>query len=278
MQQPSSPAVFDAFLAAKRDWIAQRRREGVEGSYRAVCLSIPLPPSFHDALRIQRARRNVVVELKRRSPEKGNACYQVDMGTLAQRLDALGVAAFAVRVDHDWYGGGYEDLLAVAQAVALPVLCRDVILDPLQITMARAHGAAAVVLDPTLCNERDFRTLVRHTLDMGLDIVLEARTAMDLENVLRTRRALVEGNGIRVIGIDAPVAYRRRNDKLIESLAGGIPEHSVRFCLTPAEDGDDLDALEQMGYEAFVVSDAVLDCDDLDSAALSLWGPLAHGG
>lgn len=260
---PERPSVREASSAApsplelRRAWVAQKRRENVEGVFRAVALQLPMPPSFFDAVSIPQAPRSIIAELKRTSPEAGGTSYQVDVPSLIRELEACGVAAFAVRTDEDLYGTGYTDLLAAAQTTALPILCRDIVLDPVQIVMARAHGAAAVTLDAGVVGERELRALYRQAVELGLDVVIEVRSIADLEQAQRAFGG--DESALRLVGVDGSVrdgsildirAYERINERL--------PAVTFPIAVAAIDDPVHVSMLAEAGYEAFVVSDPLL--------------------
>jgi indole-3-glycerol phosphate synthase len=244
-------------LDLRRAWIARKRRENVEGVFRAVALQLPLPPSFFDAVRVPRAPRAIIAELKRVSPEAGGTSYSVEVPSMIRELEACGVSAFAVRTDEDSYGTGYTDLLAAAQTTALPILCRDLILDPVQIVMARAHGAAAVTLDASLVGERELRALHRQAVELGLDVVLEVHSAADVDHALRVFGG--DESAMRLMGVDGSARDGSILDiRAYERLGERLPQVAFPIATAAIDDPAHIEMLEKAGYEAFVVSDPLL--------------------
>lgn len=262
-----TPLVPDS-LEARRQWVVQQRRDGVEGVMKAVTLALPLPPSFHDALRVPRAEHCVVADI--RVPATGRDGF--DVASWVQRMERLGASAFAVSVDPTVGGTSYEDLREAAQATSLPILCRDLVFDPLQVTMARAHGAAAIVLAPSIVPEREFRALYWQALDLGMDVVIEAASAHDLQACAKVRRGANDAHGgVRIVGIDGDAGNGGRHANY-ERLAPSIPDLAVRLAMTSVTSCEDIRALSRLGYEAFLIGDVLFDSEDLTDCMRAMAG------
>lgn len=257
----------DADIDARRAWVAARREEGVEGVFRATAVALPLPPSFHDALRVARSERAVVAEVFRTDPGTGES-WDIEPAARVGALEALGASAIAMHVDEDRRGSSHGDLLAAAQSTSLPILCRDLILDPVQIVMARAHGAAAVSLHAGVLSDRELKALFREALDLGLDVMLEVTSARELDHASRLRRGSSESAAVRIIAVDAcgdPANWER--------LRPGIPEHAVAVA-TGVCTPEHLAAAEEAGFDAFFVGAPLLCPDPTDAAATWLGEPI----
>ena len=244
----------DAYLEDKRRWVLDRRREGVEGHFRAQALALPLPPSFHDALRVPRAEVALVAELRR--PCEANGRW--DVAAEVKRWEEQGATAVAVPTCALQGLGSYEDVLAAAQASSLPVLCQDMVLDPLQVTLARAHGAAAVVLVAEVLEERELRALYRYAVELGLEVVVEVRSALEITWVRKVRLGPSEMSGVRIFVVapshweatpHAPQEYATLSEKLIEVM----PDYAIPLVALPPALASQQVRLHGAGYEGFLV-------------------------
>src|SRR5437762_3264283 len=126
----------------KADAQAARRRDDVPARSGGV------RPSFVDAIRAKRAagRVAVIAEVKRRSPALGTLSADADPVSLAFLYAQAGAAAISVLTEPRHWGGSVADLAAVAEAVDLPVLFKDIVVDEQQLREAEAAGASAVLL------------------------------------------------------------------------------------------------------------------------------------
>src|SRR5437867_4150860 len=131
---------LDAMLSATRDRIAGLKPHARELARRAA--AAPAPPPFARALRSGDATVGVIAEVKRRSPSTGAIREDLDPVRHALAYQRGGAVAISVLTDAPHFGGSLDDLECVAQAVSVPVLRKDFILDELQLLEARAAGAS----------------------------------------------------------------------------------------------------------------------------------------
>ena len=114
--------------------IAHTRRQGQRGE------------AFARTLGLRRDRVGVIAEVKRRSPALGALGESADAAAVARSYVAAGASVISVLTEPRHWGGSIEDLVAVREAVDIPVLCKDVIVDEYQLVEAYAAGADAVLL------------------------------------------------------------------------------------------------------------------------------------
>ena len=88
----------------------------------------------------------IIAEIKRASPSKGMINEGVNPVVQAKLYEANGASAISVLTDEEGFKGTFNDLLEVRKAVDIPILCKDFIVDKIQIDFARAHGANVILL------------------------------------------------------------------------------------------------------------------------------------
>ncbi len=94
-------------------------------------------------------------------------------GVIAKGYESVGAAAISVLTDEEFFKGSLDDLTLVSEAVTIPVLRKDFILDPFQILEARAAGADAVLLIVAAHKDEDLKTLAARREICNLDILCE---------------------------------------------------------------------------------------------------------
>jgi indole-3-glycerol phosphate synthase len=130
--------------------------------------------AFTVALRMLHGRLGVIAEVKRRSPALGALNADADPAALALAYEAAGATAVSVLTEPRHWGGSLEDLVAVSEAVRIPVLCKDVIVDEYQIVQARAAGADAVLLIAEALSDEELHRLIVRASTLGMGVLLEA--------------------------------------------------------------------------------------------------------
>jgi indole-3-glycerol phosphate synthase len=133
-------------------------------------------PSFADALRARRAsgRLAVIAEVKRRSPALGALALDADPVSLARAYAEAGAAAISVLTEPRHWGGSVADLAAVAAAVDVPVLYKDIVVDEQQLREAESAGASAVLLIAEALDDATLASFVRRAVALGLTALVEA--------------------------------------------------------------------------------------------------------
>ncbi|MBI5725408.1 MAG: indole-3-glycerol phosphate synthase TrpC [Planctomycetes bacterium] len=101
---------------------------------------------FHAVTRQPAGLINLIAEIKRASPSAGVIRGDFDPVAIARQYAAAGADAISVLTDAEYFHGSLDHLSAVRQAVDLPVLRKDFLIDPLQVWQSRAAGADAILL------------------------------------------------------------------------------------------------------------------------------------
>lgn len=207
----------------------------------------------------------------------GGGAGGYDVAAIARRYDAAGAAAIAVATDAD-AGGRLADVEVAREATGLPVLRRDVIVDPWQLWESRAAGADAVLLIADLLTEGELVDLLILSQQLRLTAIIEVRS---MEGLLRVRphvgfphRAygLLAINNREMAGAGSPegdVAGTLRLLDMVDDLTVLVSEGGVR---TRA----DVERLSRRGVRIVLVGAEILSRDDPEAAIAELRGPVVR--
>jgi indole-3-glycerol phosphate synthase len=132
---------------------------------------------------------SVIAEVKRRSPSAGLIRPEYDGDSfrpedIAKKYHAAGAAAISCLTDSKYFGGDLSFIRRIKDAVPLPVLRKDFIVDPYQLWEARAAGADAVLLIAECLHEGEMLDLMILAQQLQLTVLLEVH---DMESLLRVR-------------------------------------------------------------------------------------------
>ncbi len=130
-----------------------------------------------------------IAEFKRRSPSAGDIRPFADVSEIARSYERAGARAMSVLVD-ERFGGTWDDLRAARAATGLPLLAKGFFSTPGDLETARAAGADAVLLLLRDLDDAQVRSLQGVANGLGLDTLVEAHDAGELE---------------RAVALDAPV-------------------------------------------------------------------------
>lgn len=249
---------------------AARERVNLESLKQQVS---DLPPSldFCAALRASCRKPAVIAEIKKASPSKGVIREDFDPVAIARGYRDGGASCLSVLTDKRFFQGGFDVLVAVREAVALPLLCKDFILSPYQLFQARAAGADAALLIAAILTDQDLAYLLKVARGLGLAVLVEVHNAAEMERVLQLQ-------GVNLIGINnRDLASFTVDLATTERLMEGFGER-VRACgaLLVSESGlfsrADLDRAVGAGADAVLVGEALMRQENVTEALEILIG------
>ncbi len=187
------------------------------------------PPPRPIAERLAAPGLHLIAEVKRSSPSAGRiAAVDEDIVARARAYEVGGAAAISVLCEPHWFGGSVDDLRAVRAAVAIPVLAKDFVVEEIQLPMLRAAGADLVLLLAVLHPAKRLARLVDRALEIGLEPLVEAHDARELDRALATGARLIGLNNrdLRTLEVDIEQAARLHESVPDDRLA--IAESGVR--------------------------------------------------
>ena len=138
---------------------------------------------------------SIIAEVKRASPVKGVLKADLDPADQALKYKEGGATAISVLTEQRHWGGALADLVAIRQAVTVPLLAKDVIVDPYQIYEARTAGADAVLLIAEALQDDLLREMIAITKTLGMSALVEAHEA--------TAFGRAVSSGVQVVGVNA---------------------------------------------------------------------------
>lgn len=139
-------------------------------------------PSFRES--ISPTKMNVLAEIKRSSPSKGAIQMNVDPVAQAKMYAANGAAAISVLTDEPFFNGTMDDLRAVREAVTIPILCKDFIIDKVQIDRAKEAGANIILLIVAALEQGQLIQLSNYAKSLNLEVLVEVHNEDEMERAL----------------------------------------------------------------------------------------------
>ena len=219
--------------------------------------------SFRSAL--SASGLSVIAEIKRRSPSAGAIDADLDPVRQAVAYEAGGADAISVLTEAQHFGGSLDDLVAVRDAVALPVLRKDFTRNEAQIWEARAAGADAVLLIVATLGQELLVELVAVAQDIGMDAIVETHTAVEVERAI--------GAGADIVGVNNRDLSTFTTDLgVAESLFGSLPADVISIAESGVSSVDGAQRMVTCGYDAILVGEALVRADDPAALVASLKG------
>ena len=246
-------SVLDRILAHKQETLARARREQPMAQLREACAAQPAPRDFSAALR--RDTVALIAECKQASPSAGLLSEDYDPARLASIYAANGAAAISVLTDERFFRGSLQDLSAVRAAVAVPVLCKDFVLDAWQVLAARAAGADAVLLIAAALADEQLAELQGQIHALGMTVLVEVHNEAELMRALALEPRLVGINNRNLKTFDVDL-------NTTERLARQVPAETLLVAESGIEDAADVRRMGRLGARAVLVGEALMRASD----------------
>lgn len=157
--------------------------------------NVPPTRNFVQALREGKTQPALIAEVKKASPSKGLLREDFDPVDIARKYEQGGASCLSVLTDSKFFQGSFENLAAVRTTVDLPLLCKEFIIYPYQMYLARIHGADAVLLIAAILSDRDLQYFVKIAKSLQMTALIEVHTLEELDRVLSL-------DGVSLIGIN----------------------------------------------------------------------------
>ena len=224
-----------------------------------------LPPTrgFRDALATSSGPA-IIAEVKRASPSKGVLRPEVKPAAfsperLAKAYERGGASALSILTDTRFFWGGGELLASIGEAVALPRLRKDFIVDPWQVYESRWLGADALLLMARCLEPDALKSLSELALSIGLDVLLEVHHEEELEAALECDAEVVLGINHR----DLKTLVMKPGHAM--SLRPRIPDGRLCVAESGIENPERIRELFNGGFDAFLVGSHPSSSDDAES-------------
>jgi len=243
--------MLDEILASTRTRVAELRAHG--DALRTAATQVPPPRSLAAAL--SAPGLGVVAEIKRRSPSAGEIAPGLDAPRQADRYVQGGAVAISVLTEPIYFGGSLADLTAVRDAVPVPVLRKDFIVDPVQLWEGRAAGADAVLLIVAALDASELEALLAGVAATGMEAMVEAHTAREVETAVAV--------GAEIVGVNnRDLATFTTDLAVAESIAPSIPDGVVTVGESGVSSTAGAARMAAAGYDAILVGEAAVRSAD----------------
>jgi len=206
------------------------------------------------------AQFNVIAEIKRASPSKGDLGLRTTVEETAAAYGRGGAVAVSVLTEEDYFRGSLADLRAVRRSVSVPVLRKDFIFDDYQIYEAAAAGADALLLIAVLLDDETLQRLRTVTeTELGMDALIEVHTSEEMARASAAGASLIGVNNrdLRTFEVSLDVSFELRK---------AAPAGTLLVSESGLKTGSDLKRLREVGYNGFLIGEALVASEDPEAA------------
>ncbi len=253
-------------LEYKKIEVAELRSSTRYPDLRACATRLPPTRGFRAALDAPDGP-HLIAELKKASPSKGLIRPDYEPVCFARRYEACGAAAISCLTDRAFFQGSLDDLERVREAVHLPILRKDFIIDECQVHETRAAGADALLLIIAALDTAQLEDLSLLAAELGLDVLVEVHEEEELEC------AFASAAPPRLLGINnRSLATFTTDLATTERLAPLVPEGVVLVGESGIVTRGDVERLGRAGVHAVLVGETLMRRTDPGDAVRELLG------
>lgn len=197
----------------------------------------------------------LITEIKRRSPSAGPLSTKLGVAERAVAYERAGASMLSVLADERFFDGAFEHLKEARAATSLPILCKEFVLDEVQLDAARSFGADAVLLIVRILSPERLSTLMRAARERGLAPFVEVVDEIEAKVALEAGATLVGVNArdLDTLKMDSVRAART---------VGGLPDGVIAVHLSGLGSADAVVEVAKGSADAALVGEALMRADD----------------
>ncbi|HXW42699.1 MAG TPA: indole-3-glycerol phosphate synthase TrpC [Xanthobacteraceae bacterium] len=260
--------ILAKIAAYKRDEIAAAKRRRPLAALERDAKAAGAPRGFVRAIerRLTAGDYALIAEIKKASPSQGLIRDDFDPALLAAAYQAGGACCLSVLTDTPSFAGSLDDLAQARAACTLPVIRKDFMYDPYQVTQARAYGADCILIIMAAVDDACAGELEAAAAAATMDVLIEVHDEKELERALRLKSKLIGINNRDLKTFSTTLAT-------CERLARLVPPGRVVVGESGIFTAGDLARLAKAGISAFLVGESLMRQDDVAAATRALLAP-----
>jgi indole-3-glycerol phosphate synthase len=249
----SGGTILDEIIAARRDCIRKAKMRMPLIMLKEALRTRPPLRDFAAALSGPSLR--VIAEMKRASPSHGMLRQDYHCREIAQSYEANGAAALSVLTEEDFFRGSLTDLIDARDAVGLPVLRKDFIIEPYQIYESAAAGADAALLIVAVLDDEELGVMLELSRTLSIAALVEVHTEDELVRAVKAGAQIIGVNNrnLKNLSVDLETSVMLRS-----KIPAGVMTVSESGIKTPA----DVRRLSDAGYNAVLIGERFLTGPD----------------
>ena len=202
----------------------------------------------------------LLTEIKFASPSLGKIRTLTDPASIARQMIAGGSRALSILTQPHLFNGSPEYFMKVRQAVDIPLLMKDIMIDKIQIDAAKKIGADYILLIQSLFDQghlKEIEEYIEYGHKQGLEILLEVHTKKEFENALKTEADLIGINNRNLDTLEI-------NLKTTEEVLNGYEKTRPILSESGIEKPEDIQYLKKCGADAFLIGSSIMKSDNIE--------------
>jgi len=255
--------ILEQIIADKRVEVEKWKKLQSREDLQSQIPEVKNRPDFIEAL--HSVPMGLIAEVKRRSPSAGVIRDPFDPAAIAKDYESNGANAVSCLMDYNYFGGGAEDFSKVRNAIGLPMLYKEFVIDPWQIAHAKVVGASVVLLIVGALTDKELVSFIRETQSLGLQSLVEVHDGEEMQRAIDAGSDCI---GINNRNLKTFVTTLETTFELTAMAPAGCTLISESGIKTP----EDVVQLKDAGAHAILVGESLLREPSPGEAASRLMG------
>jgi len=208
----------------------------------------------------------LLTEIKFASPSLGKIRTLTDPASIAKQMIAGGSKALSVLTQPNLFHGSPEYFMKVREAVNVPLLMKDIMIENIQIDAAKKMGADYILLIQSLFDQgflKEIEEFIEYAHKKELKILLEVHTKQEFVNALKTKADLIGINNRNLDTLEI-------NLKTTEIVLEGYEKQRLILSESGIETIDDIHYLKKCGADAFLVGSSIMKSNNIEEQVRKL--------
>lgn len=258
------PDILKDIIARKKEKILLAKQQFPEEDLKSKIQGLAATRPFIEAISKPRTI-SLIAEIKRQSPSRGVIRQDFNHIEIAKIYEDCGAQAISVLTEEDYFAGNVSYINQIKNAVNLPILRKDFILEPYQVYESRFFGADAILLIADLLSKEKLSQLLQLTESLGLDCLVEVHTDKELKKVLSVKAPLIGINNrdLHTLEVDF---------KTTEKLFLLIPKDRTVVVESGIKNYQDILFLKILGVSAVLIGEAFMEAQDIAKMVQEVMG------
>lgn len=263
--------ILAQIVADKKLEVAASQETAPLAEVKAQAADTPPPRNFYAAVTRPKGELRVIAEVKKASPSAGVIREDFDPVAIAKAYHEAGAAAISCLTDEKYFQGSLSYIAQIKDAVPLPVLRKDFIIDAYQVYQARAAGADAVLLIAECLGEPQMIDLLILATELKMTVLLEVH---DYESLIQVKSHVgFPHPGYQLLGINNRNLKEMTTDlghtlKLLKD----VPNKDILVSESGIRTHEDIKRLAEAGVHRVLVGEHLMKQPDVGSALKALMG------
>lgn len=258
--------ILDEIIEYKKEFVDFQKRKMVfsQEQFEEMAFDVTSHNSFIEVLNQNKNKVSLIAEVKKASPSKGLICEKFNPVRIAQAYEKAGASAISVLTDEKYFQGSIGVFTEVRNAVNLPLLRKDFIVDEFQIYQTKLMKADIILLIASALGQSQLGEYYEIAKKLNLDVLVEVHDENEMQRALDIDAKIIGINNRNLKTFNVSLETTR-------NLINGIKNEDRHFV---SESGiyssRDVEFVENAGASAILVGESLMKSDDIEKSVKEL--------